>query len=259
MSKVTKDDVALFVSQYKNGKTMSDIALAYGCNRSTVKYWLEREGIDFRSTSDLARSASGHYLDEHVFDAVNFESSYWVGFLMADGAIHKNTVALCLNNQDSWHLEKFRHFMSGTQKIIEIGSTESVRYAFDSAYVVAKLAEYGVCQRKSHTAAAPDCMIDNRHFWRGVVDGDGYLATASHRGKMQARFELVGTRTICLQFSDYVRRNIIAHGAAVRQRKTIYGIAFSGRTAQAVVDHLYNSATIALDRKATISYEISLL
>ncbi|XZO04378.1 MAG: helix-turn-helix domain-containing protein [Microcoleus sp.] len=151
MVRLTKIQHQNIVNRYQAGELCSDLSREFGVDRSSV-YELKRKGVQMQDKSYVFRKASGHYLDETVFETINNDSAYWIGFLLADGAIVDTTVALCLQDRDSFHLEKFRQFVAGTQSLIKVESTKSWRYAFQSRKVVNDLEAWGVTSRKSATA-----------------------------------------------------------------------------------------------------------
>ena len=126
-----------------------------------------------------------HTIDETVFDAITEQSAYWVGNLMADGNIYTGKtgnprIALTLAERDREHLVKFRKFLNCSNRILlkisrlkgKIWNQYTLR--FSSKRIAEKLIEFGVTARKSLTAKVIG-LEDNKHFWRGVIDGDGYI------------------------------------------------------------------------------------
>jgi hypothetical protein len=88
-------------------------------------------------------------------------------------------------------------------------------------------------------------LANNRHYWRGVIDGDGYLGIALHRGKPQVKLELCGSEPTVGQFSSYVSQRIFPHKSHVIAMKRIYRITFAGSSAQRIVEHLYTDTHTA--------------
>jgi hypothetical protein len=127
-------------------------------------------------------------IDHDLFKDLDDESAYWIGFLMADGNIEsmKNNVNVTLQIGDRDHIEKFKKFTKGNNSIREISqkriykNIETVghysRYSFTSDEVVKTLSLYGVVPRKSLTATPSPLVSGNKHFWRGVIDGDGCIS-----------------------------------------------------------------------------------
>jgi len=126
-----------------------------------------------------------HTMDESVFDAITEPSAYWIGDLMADGNINTGKtgnprISLTIAARDREHLVKFRKFLNCSNpiqiKIIQVSGIVPKQYTlrFSSKRIAGKLIEFGVTARKSLTAKVIG-LQDNRHFWRGVVDGDGHI------------------------------------------------------------------------------------
>lgn len=167
--------------------------------------------------------------------------AYWVGFLMADGNIYNNIIGIFLNTQDIGHLEKFRKFIGGTQQIYKYKTRPACSYQFQSNYMVQKLALLGIVPNKSCIEKPPDCFLDNRHFWRGMIDGDGWVTST--------RLGLCGSYETIKQFAAFIEQNIVKHSCHPCKSKSIFQIRFRGDKAKRIVTELYSKQTIALDRK----------
>jgi hypothetical protein len=89
-------------------------------------------------------------------------------------------VQLRLSEIDRGHVEKFRQFLSSTHAVTvsppgNFGgyqSRASVCYTVSSRRLGERLLELG---RYEGQIAAE--LVGSRHFWRGVVDGDGSIYT----------------------------------------------------------------------------------
>lgn len=115
------------------------------------------------------------------FETLTEESSYWLGYLLADGCVAfrrgpdgdvRQTV-LQLSSKDCEHLDKFK---------TAIGSTYAVCGPYRGCWQLAvpdydlclSLEKYGVVPAKSLTAEPPKLPAKfERHWARGVIDGDG--------------------------------------------------------------------------------------
>lgn len=247
------------VARYELGELCPELAAEFGVDRSSVFGLLKRRGATMQSREYIFRKASGHTLDTEAFSLETESARYWLGFLAADGCVQNTTVSLVLSEKDSWHLSKFRQFMGGSQKFVNVERTldgkvnRSVRYAFQSEKVVNDLALMGIGERKSLSFSVHESFCGCRHFWRGMVDGDGYVALVSHRGVKTARLELCGSEASMIQFSEYVQQ-LLGVLLKVSGMKSIWRVSAGGMTAARLIDHLYRDAEIALDRKATSAF-----
>lgn len=255
MARLTKTQHQNMIERYQSGEICSDLAREFGVDRSSVYELLKRKGVQMHDRSYVFRKASGHLIDKTAFESITDDSAYWIGFLLADGAIVNTTVALCLQDRDSFHLEKFRQFVGGTQSIIKVESTKSRRYAFQSQKIVDDLRLWGVTPRKSATSAVHSNLAMNRHFWRGVVDGDGMLGVYKNHAKTTARLELCGSQSVISSFCYFAAQGVEIILNPGMQRN-ISRVQVGGRPAASLVNALYENASTALDRKALSAYKV---
>jgi hypothetical protein len=202
-------------------------------------------------------------LNENAFDEVTESSAYWIGFLMADGCINlkKNrqpSVSLRISERDIEHVEKFRSFLESTHKI---SVYENKRYntngklasiAVTSSKLVLDLEKYGVTARKSLTAKACEELEQNPNFWRGMVDGDGYIYTTFNN---LPAIGLCGSENIVKQFENFVKQAAPNCQATPRHRK-IWQFQTSGKHAYLILKELYQNTSVSLDRKQTLANDI---
>lgn len=99
---------------------------------------------------------------------------------------------------------------------------------------------------------APE-LAASRHFWRGLVDGDGSLGCYAKRpgSEPSAQFRLFGEGRALSAFTEFLREDG-STGArlTVRPLKSIYTVGTTGWSAARIVELLYEDAPVALDRKA---------
>jgi hypothetical protein len=81
-----------------------------------------RKGILAALRAGVTFGRKIYTLNESCFDVLTENAAYWIGFLMADGNIHKGrqgspVVRLTISDKDYGHLIKFRQFLGSTHKI----------------------------------------------------------------------------------------------------------------------------------------------
>jgi hypothetical protein len=177
---------------------------------------------------------------------------------MADGCISldkrgRASVILCLSETDLKQVKAFRDFLGSSHKISSVRVlnsngviTRAARFAVSSNALAIALAKFGIVPKKSLTACAIKLESD-RHFWRGVVDGDGCVSL--NRGKY-AWLSLVGSKTLLSQFVSFVRGLAPDCSVSVRPSKNIFAVFLVGKYAKVVLEHLYLNSTVSLERKA---------
>jgi hypothetical protein len=127
----------------------------------------------------------------------------------------------------------------------KVTSKPMVQFAIRSTALCDALLAHGMCV-KSLTREASTALMDSRDFWRGLVDGDGYVGTTQD-GK--PRLGLCGGRVLMMQFLDFIRRHHIKTVAAVRHEKKIFRVDLNCTPAIECARLLYQDAGVALDRK----------
>ena len=183
-------------------------------------------------------------------DTQSEEFAYWCGFLLADGCISKQgsrsyKITISLNPHDVEHLEKWKDFLQSNHRIYVY--PKSVQVSINSNELAELFMQYGVTPRKSKTASVPDIFSNNRHFWRGVMDGDGYI------GKQSDRFSICGTKDVCDAFSKFMSLDLEAKERA----PGFYVLETCGKNkTRMVLNTLYNNANVALDRKAALARRV---
>lgn len=200
------------------------------------------------------RDAGGKFkrkytLDESFFSNVNTEEkAYWLGFLFADGGVWGNKISLNLQAQDRLHVVKFLAALGATYLPRERlapakpGWSERLQYGttLSSAQMTKDLARYNIIPRKSLIAVPPTLPLDlQRHFWRGVIDGDGSISEI---------VKLCGSRETCEQFCVWIEKNEMPLPRFVPRGK-IWIVAMRKGSTKKVLSLLYDHATIFLERK----------
>lgn len=251
------EDKALVRRLFDRGYTSTQISEKLGRSTSSIRGLWRAMGLSRKGQ----RRPTKWKADETVFDAAEIreEASYWVGFLLADGCVHVRpgrsaSISLALQKRDKAHVVRFARFVGLPAAVVREGRS-SWSMSFRSDPIANTLARYGVVPRKTLTAT-PAAVVSSRHFWRGVVDGDGCLsirrALYAHSISEVACLSLAGSIGTTSAFSEFVSSNFPDCSARPRFRKgsNCWVWSTSGRYAKLVVELLYADAAVALDRKS---------
>ncbi len=204
-------------------------------------------------------------LNESVFDQITEESAYWIGFLMADGCIYKGIqeqpqIIINLALKDIPHLYKFKKFLGSGHKvatysfIVKNDEHFYCRFQFNSDKIVKELSKYGVIPRKSLVAKALNGIENNKHFWRGMIDGDGsmfiYIYKCNPKIRRYPRITFYGSSDIVDQFIVFIKTISSINSHKLLFSKNLFGICISStKPAIKIIRELYDEATVYLDRK----------
>ena len=189
---------------------------------------------------------------------------------MADGCVCTNRrylLSLTLSSDDHGHLLKYKNFLQADKDIsITIKKTPKniVRYisslSINSRLIIKTISKYGLVANKTLTAKVSSDLEFNRHFWRGVVDGDGTVGIYFRKvtNKYTAQIGLTGSFNLCNQFLLFLKMNNINTLQKVHKIKQskAHCLSFSNILAEKIIDLLYNKSSIYLERKYKISKEI---
>ncbi len=249
---------------YLSGQSSCRLAKRYKVSKVAILSLLRRIDVERRQGTDSMRR---HRINEAAFDTVSPESSYWAGFIMADGCICQDKrhgspcLVVAVSRIDMRHIYTLRRFLESTHKVVSVTpksnvdgylSKPSVRLTVSSRRLVAALGRFGVRPRKSLRAKAAGGMEENRDFWRGVIDGDGTVSIArTPSGKYvywRPHIGLVGSKPLLLQFAAFVARRT-GISLAVRKADTIWQCRCVGEKAVHIIRLLYSDCSVALPRK----------
>lgn len=247
--KLSEQQKLEIVERYKRGETSTALATQYGVSGPSITSILRRRGV-------VIRNHDRYSLWEEAFDELTADAAYWVGFLFADGTIHfrqghKPTVAVGLAARDRGHLVKLRAFLRSNHAIASVPRTtpsganpQSCHFSVRSWKLATRLSDMG-----RYDGPLDPTLIASRHFWRGLVDGDGSLGI--YNGK--AQFRVVGRRRILQPLTEFINVSSTSK-LTVRPHKTITTVGTTGRSAERIVRILYeNVGLTVLDRKAAIA------
>ena len=119
---------------------------------------------------------------------------------------------------------------------------------FSSKQIAEALVKFGVTAKKSLIAKVIG-LENNRHFWRGVMDGDGWFG--NRNGHDGDKIVLVGSRDLLYQFKQFIKKSI--PGTVIRikldDKYCCYRLYVYSNTARMLAKLLYENCLVALDRK----------
>jgi CENP-B N-terminal DNA-binding domain len=253
--KLTPDQKVEVVAQYRAGQSMQQIAGQFGICQASVRGIIHRRKVETRGQIEAQRRRHGNTLREDAFDDLTCDAAYWAGFLFADGTVcprssRSHVVRVALAARDRGHLVKLREFLGSTHEIGEQanGSNPSCQFRMTSNRLALRLLSLG----RYDGTPAPE-LTQSRHFWRGLVDGDGSIGILADG---YATFGLVGPRRYLDPFLGFLAQHALAGRMKVHPDSSIYRVSTIGPLAAKIIQLLYEGQEPALDRKATTACRI---
>lgn len=262
--RMSPESIGDMLRKYVDGQTQVELSKEFGVDPAAVRYHLKKNNIAIRPAGDECRRIS---LNQNAFDEITEEAAYWIGFLMSDGCVtsKRNMLRLGLSSQDLGHLEKFKYFLGSGHKIshgkeyrLKGGETRHlVLLCITSAKITNRLAEFGVVDQKTFSAKVIG-LENNRHFWRGVIDGDGcvYWRRRGDTTVELAGLRLAGSIDLMSQFRSYVQTVVPKCKVSVRPQVNIWSYSMGCGPATTVIDNLYSGSITHLDRKKKIADDV---
>jgi hypothetical protein len=233
------------VLEYDSGLSSVFLSRKYFISHDSVTRFCKQAGVPLRSK----RRAHRLSVDGRFFNNIDTEEkAYWLGFICADGNVHGNCIKIMLKESDSQHLEKFKKDIKSSHKVSINTKYGRCSISFRSVEMVKDLKKYGVVDNKSlilspNLKRIPEFL--HRHFWRGIVDGDGYIA------KDGSNLCLCGTYDVVSIFSDFIWR-LSRPEYLIRQpisNKNHFRINIYGKYVYPILSELYENSTVYLTRK----------
>lgn len=246
-----------YVKEYLSGKSLREIAEEYHISRNNFSKYLKEHNIPIRNQKITSRK---YYCNESFFETIDTENkAYWLGFILADGYIqtHNNSkyIAIGLKLEDKKHLEKFKKDIQATYEIKEYsgkGYNENhkiARILISSEKLYDDLRKYGITENKTFYETYPRLPLQlQRHFIRGVFDGDGCVYYAK-RDKCLG-VHICGNKDLLLGITKYFEN--LGCSKNIVKTRSISDIHYTHKKALFVLNEMYKESTIYLDRKYDI-------
>lgn len=248
---------------YTDGWSLSRIGRRFRVAKNVVGRALRRRRVQLRAHTRT------YTLNEAAFDGTSEEAAYFAGLLFADGCVSdRGELSLSLSRDDGVMVERFREFLGSSHPIRVIPGAvpshgEKHILKVRSARLVAALARLGIGPRKSAVATAPAVMRCNPAWWRGCIDGDGWVGLSRDRRPGRAPAAILGfcgSRRAVEQFAEFVQLTSPGRPVACRpngRSEVNWYLRVHGRRAADVIRVLYTGSAIALPRKLAKAREVA--
>lgn len=246
-------DIKRISERYIGGESATSIAKDLNVSVQVVLDRLHATDVEVVNSRvrDLYKN-----VDENFFSRKDEWSAYTYGLLLSDGCLsNKDAVIITLQESDTPVLasiaEKMGIHSRPKLSLKKSGEGYSPKVAgsisFSHPKLISDLRDLGMKERKSTREVAPECFAFDRHFWRGMVDGDGSLFMCKLKGPV---LTLCGSETICNQFLDYCKTLVDGIKSTVRRHKgDLFAVKLTKNKCLPVVRHMYRDNQICLPRK----------
>lgn len=231
--------------RHDQGAPVIALAREYKVTRPAIRHVLRREG----RSPQPARPRHTH--NPAAFDSLSPEALYWLGFIFTDGCIDRQReggwrLTVNLGPSDRGHLCKLRAFLQATNPVRERTSSGGCGFTLGSRRLTDRIRGYGMVPSRGLESRAIESLAVSRDFWRGAVDGDGWVYAMSE-GR-QPRIGFCGGLPLVEQFSAFVT-GIAGACPPIYRQGAIHAIQITGDRARTLIRGLYAEAPVSLDRK----------
>lgn len=246
----TDKEINTIRENYQTGTTLKQLSNEYCETTKQLSILMKSWGINITYSLGPIKRLN---INDNYFDVINTEEkAYWLGFLITDGCIHDNQMlSLHLGIKDIKHLKLFSQCLESEYKISTYKNT-SCKLIINSNQMITSLRKLGLHERKTFTITVPILSYHLlKHFWRGAIDGDGWLTYRPSIG-------LCGNVNIVNSFREYctsINNNI--EKRKIQINKNLFQLEVCDTNSYPIIHNLYYNCTIALERKHNKYKEIS--
>lgn len=187
------------------------------------------------------------------------EKAYLLGILGADGCMKQRGKYYCLSfgltYSDREHVQRVASLISDRIKVHDYFYPSNRKpmtyFEIGDSKLCLDLISHGIVPRKSKILKPPSSIPSGltRHYIRGYFDGDGSVFNTTRDGA-RVYANCVGTKEI-LEFINQNFQIFYDNNTSVTQsgQGELCHLKFSGKTAIAFLNYIYQDATIYLERK----------
>lgn len=186
------------------------------------------------------------------------EALYWIGYIRADGYIRQSTnrTGFVRFSQTQEHpVKEFHTFMEVTSKIV-VRDKAGGFASNNKAYIATARKPYHRFVELGVKKNLREDIFQSRHFWRGLIDGDGSVNLNCRYGRTYPTLQLCSEKYSDLENFLTYTSNLGLSPAKISPTGKIFIIKFGGEQAQYLIWHLYSCAYSANKAKQTKAYGI---
>lgn len=186
-------------------------------------------------------------------------SLYVIGLIYTDGSLDQNRPCfqIGLKKEDSNVLKKISLLMRGTESLIiskprKSPSSDNYTQPFyvlkcTNKILYEKLTLFGLYPSKTNSIKPLDILLNNKDFWRGCIDGDGWVTYAKTK---YLRIGFCGTREMCQGFVHFCNQYISWNPSFTEKTNNNYcEITLCGKNAKLIHKILYDNSELYIHRK----------
>jgi DNA-binding MarR family transcriptional regulator len=254
--RITPEQTKYIIEQYQLGINSEELGRQLKIDSCTVLRILKRNNITVKSNSESKRQFE---LDETILDNIDSEEkAYFLGLLYSDGNVSKknNDISIRLLSKDKEVLQQLSNYFYGQDRITIAENKkkqEIATFRMVSKKLKQRLIEIGCPPNKTFIIKYPENLDPSldRHFIRGVIDGDGSVFDYK-----SPTISVTGTENLLFKMSEIIEQNLnikckIAKRLDYRLRDVnILDISYRGYSKFKILgEWIYNDATIKMQRK----------
>lgn len=223
--KIKKENYDKIIEELKT-LSQRNVAKKYNVSPSTISKIYKNSGIILRKNR---LKNNKKYVDVDFFKCIDSDiKAYWLGYICADGCVHKNRCKLSLVSKDFEVIEKFKKDTKSNYKISTINSYDKrtkktyIRYSIQitNLFFVENLINIGVDVDKSEHLEFPNINEEYYYsFIAGLFDGDGSVSIYRHYLKCN----LISTKEV-LEKIQHIFNTKMAYNKVTKKNLNVYKV-----------------------------------
>ena len=247
LKNLTEDEEIEVFEERKSGLKRKDILDKWGISMRSYTNIMSKFGVVTR----------WRYFNIDYFEKIDTEDkAYFLGFIIADGAISNNSNNISIIQKDPYILYEFKKYIEFSGDIYLPYKDRNVcTINFSSSKTKNDLSKLGVFPNKTYTIKYPDIPEElQNHFIRGVFDGDGCISLRKDKdGHQRGQFNICsGSYDFIVEYYNrLVNYCGLSGNNKIRNPKGSYYVVDWGGMSdiEKIYDFLYKDASVFLPRK----------
>lgn len=259
---LNKEVIEDIINDYTINKySSSEISKKHNLSANSILNILKNNNILKRKQTEIGRK---YNVNQNFFEKINTEEkAYWLGFLYADGCVHKtksNQYVTLLTCKDFDHINKFKDSLNSNHKIFKRYGTKS---NYKPGSLIYKLAIYS--KKMAEDLISKGCIPNKTfllkfptkeqvpeelvcHFIRGYFDGDGSITDSK---RPSGFIDICGIYPFLDGIRNYLglNKNMYIYRDK-RKESECWSIKLASKfTVDLFYNKIYKNSTISMNRK----------